>query len=404
VLTNSGWANASQLQTVKVGSTIKICAVSSAGTTILRADWDGTQIVSDSLGSVSASSTILSLAGINWDTGGLQFAYDDGSGLHVVSSTGTPIYSYGNTCTAPMLLRTPFSGTTDNVIWVTHNPFGSGQILTVMHPDGTLEAPVYFGTMTAAHIALADMNADQLQDLVIAQTGAHYAWVLHRQTGSMSFGDGTNIQALDLTAVYGTCTTAPVFAAGDLDGDGDEDLLFAGQVGCANQALVWPASGVEEEYLNLDDHKHHVKPWLSSASFTQLDDSDPAELTLDPWDAPTNAPANAATDLHVTVWARMSGDGPVEPLAVIDSFFPLETLSSCTLDFPLNYDEPPQYLVVCLNFVQRSATTGAVLHSYPSWVGQIDPLHPPQTAPSAGSEGTGGIDRPPPPPSPPPTP
>jgi hypothetical protein len=415
VLTDSSWANASQLQSLDFadGSTTKICAVSSNGTKILHADWDGAAISNAS--SLTVSSTILSLAALNWSgTGGapnLDFAYDDGSKLIVVSSAGAGLFTYTNAYAQPIVTRMPCPSATDNVIWVTQNPFGSGQALTVVHSsNGSVEPPIFFGSMTAASLTLADIDADGLQDLVITRSGDHYAQVLYRQTsGSMSYGlfdkNGNQAPTLNLGNVYGSCTSAPAVAAGDLDGDGDEDVLFAGHAACGNEAFVWFANGVDEEFSDLYHDSLHIKPWiLDMAEFIDgWDDGSCAQLSFSLWSSPTNAPANAATDLRVTVWGRQSGDGSIEPQCLVDSFVPASN-SWCSVNIPPSYvGEAPQYLVVCFNYVERAS--GTVVHSYPSWVGQIDRQRPPGSGPAAGGTTTGGVDRPPPPPSsPPPSP
>jgi hypothetical protein len=422
-LTDSSWANASQLQTVVFGSTTKICGVASSGCTILYADWDGGQIVSSSVGSLTVSSTILSLAGLNWsgssDTPHFDFAYDDGSKLRVVSSAGTTLYSYTNAYATPLVLRMPAASGTDNVIWVTKNPFGDGQVLTVAHSsNGSVESPIYGGTMVAARLTLADIDHDGLQDLVITRSDGPYAQVLYRQTsGSMSFGL-TNSAAdtaptLNLSNVYGSCSTiAPAVAAGDLDGDGDEDLLFAGHAACGNEAFVWFSNAIDEEFSSVDHESDHIKPWV--VDLAEFDDwtgvtqgtDNVAMLYFTPWLRPTAAPANSATDLRVTVWARASQDGPIEPQSLTDRFVSPSGSTTCAVAIPANFSgEFPQYLVVCFNYVKRD-TSGAITNSYPSWVGQIDRSDPPQAhGPTAGGTTTGGIDRPPPPPSsPPPSP
>jgi hypothetical protein len=414
-LSNTSWGGATQLQTVVFGSTTKICAVSSTGATILFADWDGSQIVSSSVGSLDVSSTILSLAGLNWGgTDGTQhfdFAYDDGSKLRVVSSSGTQLYSYTNAYAAPIVLRMPVASGTDNVIWVTQNPFGAGQCLTVAHSsNGSIESPIYFGTMVAAHLTLADIDADGLQDLVVTRSDDHYARVLYRQlSGSMSYGltggsGGVSGMLYDLSSVDGSCSSnAPAVAAGDLDGDGDEDVLFAGHVGCGNQAYVCFANGVDDECGDyFYSENKHIKAWVSSVTYTDWTDGTSAQLQLTPWTTSIMTPVSAATDVHVTVWARATSDGAITPQSLADAFFASGDTAP-TISIPWSDGDPPEYLVVCVNYVQRNGS-GVVVHSYPSWVGQFDHKNPP-LPPSAGGETTGGVERPPPPPSsPPPTP
>jgi len=236
-------------------------------------------------------------------------------------------------------------------------------------------------------------------------TGVDGSWadVLYRQSsGSESYGYLNHIgerQSIDLSRSFGSCSSAPVVAGGDLDGDGDEDLIFCGQVSCASSALVCFADGFDEEAANPLHPDRHTKPWLYAALFTDWpasEDSD-AQLTIYPWEMPSAGPASTATDLRVTVWARPDDPGPIVAQCLVDAFFsPSSTI--CTVDIPTPRMDPlPRYLVLDFSYVRRNSS-GEITRDLPAWIGEIDRENPPGSG--AGGEITGGIHRPPPPPSP----
>jgi hypothetical protein len=413
---SSGWDSATQIQVVTYSTapTTRICALASNGKTILFAGFDGTALTD--AGSITpTTNTIQALVGLNWghstdDTLRIDLAYDDGTGLQVVYPTGAAapappfdtLYSCSNACLHPQLLRLPGSPS-DGVIWITQNPSG-GEMLTVARNGAALEPAVYFGTaMTAASMALADMTGDHLQDLVITESNDHYAWVLTRQSsGSMSFG--ASLQYLDLGTVYGTsCPNTPVFAAGDLDGDGDEDLLLAGQPSCSNKAYVRFAGGIDDENVN---PYANIKAWISGRLHWTNWASAPASITFSLWQTPTSLSSLNDLYLHVTTWA-LDTAGQITPMRLSDECVNFRNL---TPPYNVYIDEPttlPDNIAVCFNYVEGNGTTAGITRSYPSWIGKIvcstdgggdgGADDGGDTGTDTGGTTTGGIDRPPPP-------
>jgi hypothetical protein len=306
------------------------------------------------------------------------------------------------------------------VIWVTHDPGGGHQLMSVVRSSGGpqgyehfwSEAPNYFATtfgaaMVAARLTLADVDGDQSQDLVITRSDDHYAQVLYRQSGSTSFVSSSsnpnmpsNLQ-INLTNVYGSCTTTPpAVGAGDLDGDGDEDLLFGGHSPCGAEAFVSFSAGVDEETWSGVDETQHIKPWIHRSCYTDWYNGLPASMSIDPWDWSAMAPVqDDATDVHVTVWG-LDTSGAIRPQSLVDTFLPYPLGLTPKVYIPPNYSGgPPQYLFMCFNYVRRVGNV--ITHSYPTWIGKLDRFNTPICDPGdAGASLTGGINRPPPPPSP----
>jgi hypothetical protein len=381
------------------------------GQTILGADvTDG---VITNWGSYNTHVTILALIGMRWvpqtldDMPRLDFAYDDGTGLHVISRTGSALYSYPNTCGHPQLLRQPGSSA-DGVIWMSNDPSDSlHEVITVARYGQTWpEPPIYLGTVVAGSMALADMNGDGYPDLVFTQSNDHYAWVLHGQaSGSMSYGQlsgtGADYAQLDLGTVHGTGTSAPLVAVGDLDGDGDQDLLFAGQVGCPGAAYVSFNGSTDDEKAETNKN---AKAWMDGRivwNDWSSGISGAGTLSFLPWSPGSGGPASTATNLHLTVWGGHTATGTIEPTPIYDnnSLSIAHAGNVLTLTQPTTYT--PDYLVVCFNYVRFE--NAQLKYSFPSWVGTV-----PRSMNDGGSDGgdsgtddggslTGGLERPPPP-------
>jgi hypothetical protein len=318
------------------------------------------------------------------------------------------------------VLRLPGAGGTDavhdDVIWVTQGSPGLGQMLNVVHsPGGTFEPPIYSGTIIAAHLTLADLDADGSQDLVITRSDEHTSFVLFRQHTGASFGffseQNQNPLGFDLGAVSGSCAGSPAVGAGDLDGDGDEDVLYAGQPGCADLAQVCFANGIDEECQVIGTPSELVKPWVSHVDFHNWiypevpgpGVEDEVHMTFYPWALPLAPAVSSASHLRVTVWGRMDDPGDITPVRLSDNFYS-RTSPMFTVDVPLPPHAEsglPQYLVIELSYVVCDGVPEVdhVVQSFPAWTGQIDRFLGIQDDGDAGGGTTGGIDRPPPPPS-----
>jgi hypothetical protein len=398
----------------------------STGDTALYADWNGTAV--SGMGSLGLGHTALSLAGLNWDGDtALDFVFDDGTGLWKKLGTGTPAARIGSVSNyaQPRVLRLPgpFGGGTDaefdRVIWLTQSDAGPGQMLKVVSsPMGTSEQPIYGGNITAAHLTLADFDADGSEDLLITRSDEHTAFVLFQQhAGSMSLGFFSelthNALGWDLGAVSGSSPGSPAVGAGDLDGDGDADVLYAGQPGSADVAQVCFANSIDEEegVGSLVSTVKHVKPWLTYATYVDWmyphtppeDDPDEAQLTLEQWTGVVDSAVISANYVRVTVWGRMDDTSDISPVCLQDWFEDCSS-SHFTVPIPLPPNPEaglPQYLVIQVSYVVCDGAPEAdhVVQAFPAWTGQFDHTlgigHPP----SAGGGTTGGIDRPPPPPS-----
>lgn len=408
------WASARRLETLRIGSSPveHICGLSSSGGKLLSADWNGAQLADGSFHSITLTTPAITMSAMDWNGDALpDFAYDTGTGLWVVSSAGVRVFSYSNPCAQPQLLRMAAPGATDDLIWVTNNPYAAGQALTVVHSkSNSMEPALAAGSVVISSMALADIDRDGASDLVLTRGDDHFAQVLYHQSsgvytfGLFSQGTGQPLLALDLIDIWSD-GFVPVAGVGDIDGDADDDLYFAGQPGGPGQAGVWFGDIVNEER---DDTKN-VKPWITSALFGDWTYPeiplppavDTAWLNVSFWSPSISQVIANATDVRVTVWVRDDDTGPVRPVALTDLYFP-RTASSAYIPIPLPDVSQcvPRFIEVEFSYVRRNGA-GTVLQSFPAWSGEIDRVTGIPFIASAGSTTTGGIIRPPPPPTPP---
>ncbi|MBK7643059.1 MAG: hypothetical protein IPJ19_08400 [Planctomycetes bacterium] len=403
-LADPTWAGATSLQTVHGGvdgGTV-VCGLSTDGKTVLRVAWDGAHIVTGSSGSVRLPTHPLSFAGLHWNSDSLlDVAYDDGQGLRVLSGTGASLYSSTSACAIPKVLRFPQASGTDNVVWVTTDPATNAESLTVVHSsNGVAEAPIPASGVIVSEIALADVDADGRADLVATFLNVPLAMVFYGQaSGSMSFGlfsgTGAGPTSINLVSAYAPSWAAPALGTGDLDGDGDEDVLCAGQPGDLAGVQAWFSAGVYDEVFQPGYESQIVKAWMSGFTYLDWSGGTAAKITLTPWNVPATGPSSAATDIRVSVWARSTSNGPIEPVSLFDGFF--ETEGDLHISLPTPAGNLPQYLVMTVGYVERNPQ-GAVVRSLPTWTGQIDRLNLPHPT-TGGATTTGGVDRPPPPPT-----
>ena len=146
---------------------------------------------------------------IGYTSDSIVFALNDGSGTFSTNSTfipqaGDPItgFSFGDV-----------DGDGDIDVVTT----GAGSTVTVMVNDGsgtfTLGSSFEDNGLVGFGVEVVDLNNDGLKDIVTYDTGYHLGYYL-------SQGDGTFAAEATITSVVGSTLTS-----GDLDGDGDPDLI-----------------------------------------------------------------------------------------------------------------------------------------------------------------------------------
>jgi len=397
-LTNTDWASGRQLQMVQRSptSSVLVHGLAATGPKILSAQWSGTQLLSPSV--VSSTTTAMAMSGVFWDgDGALDFACDDGSYLRVVSASGAVLCSYPSGYASPQLLRLPATGCAscaDSLIWLS-SLYGN-QVITVSHANGSNQVvfdqviPSY--TSVVARLTLADFDADGKADLVATRSDQALARVLYRQVGSPPFGlfgGSGGEQGLELALPNaGTCGVAPAAAAGDLDGDGDDDMYYAGHPGCLGEACVYFANGKDALAQRV---------WFRSGSFTLYEEPSEGHAACFVFDTKAMPPAVASaggTHLRVRVWACGGGSAIGEQLA--DYAEPVPEVAYIYLDSPTSGPFPKD-LFVEASFEQRSSGD-AVARSFPPWMGAMNVEE--GLVFEALSGGTGGLLPPPlPPPS-----
>jgi hypothetical protein len=393
------WASATRLQTVLSPSwSAKICGVSASGTKILAATWSGSALSSSAVNDLQVP--ILALAGLHWDGDGvLDFAYDLGAGVVVLSQAGS--YSSSQTCGTPQLLRLPIPGYDDGVLWLTSNPSGGQRLLSLARVIGSQGIAVMQEFLcapnTVERMTLASFDTGGGTDLVlsIANTEGRFFRVLYRY-GPAHFwifgdtGESAGVQ-LGLDDVSGTCTPAPPVASGDMDGDGDDDLLFAGHAGCTAMAQVFFPNGTAEERQDPEVRDHHVKPWLFYSTTVEKKPTY-NRFRIYPWEKPTVGPAAGATHVRVRVFEGSEYVVSHSPMA--DASFSFEDLETeaIVLTFPPYL---PDTMYFEFSYETRSGST--VTKAFPAWVGTFTEQGFPYE--DIGGKSTGGFDRPPRPPS-----
>jgi hypothetical protein len=117
-------------------------------------------------------------------------------------------------------------------------------------PSGPSTAPSYRLGVTSFHVSVADTNGDGYADVLASDDGGHAIDVFFGgPSGPAAPPPVLNVGGLPMTGSYG----ASVAGAGDVDGDGFEDVLAGGYTGNVAFLFRGGASGPDATPLTLAD-------------------------------------------------------------------------------------------------------------------------------------------------------
>jgi hypothetical protein len=404
----SGWGGAKQLQTVEhAGAETMVCGVAASETAILYAQWNGSGLVLP--GSRGTTTTIKAMAGLHWNSDNtLDFAFHDGDSLNLIVGPGPIMNALQSATPSPHLLRLPIPGYDDGLLLVAGNP-GAQTLLSLARELGPTNNVAVMQSIpcapnTVERLTLANFDAHTHTDLVlsVSRPEGRFARVLYGfGPGVFNYlglvGNPYDPQAILSGVEFGladiwstTCGYSPAIAGGDLDGDGDGDLVYAGSSFCTPQVRVYLGNGVYEDWAPVESELwNHVKPWLGLAQF----ECEPDRFEFFPWQAPNQGPAVEAT--HIRFRAFSAGEGVLDDLLVPIGFF----------SYPLPAGHEPDELYFEFSYVRAEGYPpvvqpypSGVQRSFPAWVGSWSTnKQPVDGVPNP----TGGLDRPPTPSGPP---
>jgi hypothetical protein len=314
---SDSWASAHFLQVTPCALGSHVAAVTSGGE-VVRGEYDAGSFTE--LEPLRFGLSPLAFAALEFDaSSGVEYAFDDGSGLQIYSENGELIHaSIPNSSAAPLLLRLPEVGSTyDALVWLT-SAAPSVQLLTVARTD---EAPPYARyepfmvvSLPVEEIALADYFGDGHLDLLGVSAVDPALRVLKNQSVFVAQPLYTfdlplpDTFQFDATHVYGSgWSTAPALAVGDLDGDGDADPVLAGHAATSGEVEVLLSDGIDESAwraeLNPSIHQN-----LDCLEYYETENPATAHFKLEIF-APLEPTSHAETHIAGAVWVQNQEGG-----------------------------------------------------------------------------------------------
>jgi hypothetical protein len=332
----SAWVNATQLQVHQTpGNLTEILALASNGRYILRASYTPSTAAVSLLTSVPISSSTV-ITGVEWVSSGnsvLEYAYGGSWGIAVCDVTGTTTYdSISQANNRSLLVRIPMgSSALDRLGWV-RAPSGTADFLTVVRPGGVQETAIWLLGTSVAQMVLADLGEDSQDELLLFADAVPYALGLRRDTpastatfldigqpqfiydidhGNTLIGQISSYPFVSGTGVLGGTDKAPVPAAMDLDGDGDDDVFAAGHPSGAARAMIFLGGANFEESID-PQTAPVVRAWMPDYTATKLGAQNSMEIVFNLPILPTAGPALTATHVQYTVWVQAAGSSYVD--------------------------------------------------------------------------------------------
>lgn len=227
------WAGAQRLWVVTgAGGTPWVLAVDAAGTSLLRATWNGSAFAQ--MAPVGVPPGVEAIVALQWDGAGNRllallagdYVFLCDFALNVVGytpvSAGPPGGARNRIAVSRGLPGAGVPGPLRDLLVVYSHWFGSFHAL-VMNADVPAQW-VALGNCAACDLVATDRNGDGLDDLALAEVGANSIRLLTRAPNAAPCFDPAG---LPTRCGFESLPAGPVdlLVAGDFDSDGDQDLI-----------------------------------------------------------------------------------------------------------------------------------------------------------------------------------
>jgi hypothetical protein len=246
--------------------------------------------------------------------GQIEIAVATDSALWVYDSTGVLRQSFpvGDASSVAIgRIRLPLSAR-DGLAWLITRNIGQQQLI-VLSPTGITPPEHLAYAPMVVDMETGDIDGDGDWDIVLSHTTDHNAMVLMNQSdGWTTSFDKDNPAGLRIVKFGPTGVPSPSNktrpSLGDIDGDGDADLLLPVQTN--GDMFVWRGSQVDE---SLFEPKVDLSQMENACNLEALGGGDLNMTVRLDVDLPEGTPA---THVELVVWHRESCTTPTEPVAV----------------------------------------------------------------------------------------
>ncbi len=311
--------------------------------------------------------TIHDAALLNYDTTvGDELAYIDDDGLRVIDLAGNSVFDKAAVATRAFLEVLPAA----HSIWnrdllLYHHLAPQTTIGIVLARNSASNQEIYVDPLFLSSIAVADFTDNPGHELMLASGNARFAVIVSQFAAAGEAGPFLGIKYEDTNLVDFTKhepsanVRAPAMAVADVDGDGDDDVLFADDMG---RGLM-----VTSEVF--DANARRAMP--VNESFTG---AGTIMLVTDPKGGPAlvqytqrfNVPPGTG-DVDVKVWFQANAESTDPFIAVAPTNVTYPTTGN--LEKAIQLEVPAQAASAGIYYFSFRPTGGAPLTPYPSWIG-----------------------------------
>lgn len=400
IQSSSAFAGATNLDVVRLGTKTYVAGRTPAESLVI-AELSGNSLTS--VVTFAPGAAIQDVALVDWDGDAIaETAVVASNGLFVVGGSGSVLMTLGGTGVQGQVARAARPAG-DHLIFGLHDPITQWSYVVAVRGVTPWGAPIYDTPAIApcpsfVDLCVADADGDGLDDVLVADSdvssGAR-AWILHQGTDA----SGAPVYEFDLSPTGRfnqvplssglTVTSAVRIAAGDYDGDGDNDVVGAFTFGSGSPKRT-------ANFLSSPERSEKaLQPQVTDYS-CRLDDGGGVGLsctyTIDVL-LPQAPPAQAVDTLEVAVWwqhPQISG-GAVESAAVAVLYRPIASNEWGTM---IQFDLPEFVRPSCedpilhqLQFTYvKTVTSGALVAAWPTVTLYHDAVKFPEAVDHGGTD------------------